>query len=63
MHMNRKDKFIDKAVAGGRGKFSAKAEKAGMTTREFADDKEDAGGKLGKEAVLAKTLMAMHKKK
>lgn len=62
MHMNRKDKWIAKATENGKGKFAAKAEKAGMTTAEFADEKADAGGKIGREAVLAKTLMKMHKK-
>lgn len=62
MHMNRKENFIADATAHNKGKFAAKAEKAGMTTREYAEEKKDAGGKLGKEAVLATTLMKMHKK-
>ena len=45
------------------GAFKEAAEKAGKTTREFADEKEDAPGKLGKEARLAKTLMGMHHEK
>lgn len=45
------------------GKFSAKAKAAGETTPEFAAEKKNAGGTLGKEASLAKTLMRMNKKK
>ena len=44
------------------GAFSAKAKKAGKTTAEFASEKSDAPGKLGKQARLASTLMGMHSK-
>jgi hypothetical protein len=53
-------KWIKKATANAHGQFAAKAEKAGETTREFASEKADAPGKLGKEARLASTLMGMH---
>lgn len=43
------------------GAFSAKAKAAGKTTREFAAEKADAPGTLGKQARLASTLMGMHK--
>jgi hypothetical protein len=56
-------KWIKAAVAGGKGAFKAKAEKAGETTREFASEKEHAAGKLGREARLATTLMDMHHSK
>ena len=56
----KKKKWIRKAVAGGKGEFSGKAEKAGETTREFAREKEGAPGKLGKEARMAETLMGLH---
>lgn len=54
-------KWIKGAVEGGKGAFKAKAEAAGKTTKEFAAEKADAPGKLGKEARLASTLMDMHK--
>jgi hypothetical protein len=56
----RKKKWIKGAVSNAHGQFKAKAEAAGKTTREFAEEKKDAPGKLGKEARLATTLMGMH---
>ena len=53
-------KFIAKATANAHGQFRAKAEKAGETTREFANEKASAPGILGKQARLAKTLMGMN---
>ena len=54
-------KWIKKAIKPqNKGDFKAKAEKAGESTSEFADEKKDAPGKLGKEARLAGTLMGMH---
>lgn len=50
-------KWIKKAVGDNKGKFAAKAEKAGESTAAFARDKADASGTLGKEARLAQTLM------
>lgn len=45
------------------GEFKAKAEKAGESTREFAEEKAHAPGKLGKQARLAEAGMnANHKK-
>jgi hypothetical protein len=41
------------------GAFKAKAEAAGETTKEFASEKADAPGALGKQARLAETLMGM----
>ncbi len=55
-------KFIKKAVGNNKGVFKAKAEKAGESTAEYANEKASAPGKLGKEARLAKTLMGMKKK-
>lgn len=43
------------------GAFSAKAKAAGKSTAEFAREKENAPGKLGKQARLAETLMGMNK--
>jgi len=42
------------------GAFSAKAKAAGKSTAEYAREKEDAPGTLGKQARLAENLMAMH---
>ena len=41
----------------------AKAEAAGKTTKEYAAEKSDAPGALGKEARLAENLMGMSHKK
>lgn len=50
-----------KGAVGKPGTFRKKAEAAGKTTREFAAEKADAPGKLGKEARLAQTLMSLYK--
>ena len=55
-------RWVQKATSEHKGAFKAKAERAGETTREYAAEKKDAPGKLGKEARLATTLMGMHKK-
>lgn len=44
------------------GSFSAKAARAGMSTKAYAEQKKSAPGKLGKQARLAKTLMKHGKK-
>lgn len=54
-------KWIKAATSNAHGQFKAKAEAAGKTTKEFAAEKADAPGKLGKEARLAGTLMGMRK--
>jgi hypothetical protein len=38
---------------GHEGRFTAKANKAGVSVAEFAKEKSHAGGTLGKEAVFA----------
>jgi hypothetical protein len=59
-----KRKWVSKAIPEShKGAFKAKAEAAGKTTREFAREKADAPGKLGKEARLASTLMGMNKER
>jgi hypothetical protein len=65
MAEGKKKKWIQKAIPKSRhGVFKKKAEAAGVSTREFAKEKENAPGALGKEARLAETLMGMsHKKK
>jgi hypothetical protein len=45
------------------GKFSAKAERAGKTTRGYAKEEKHAGGTLGKEANFALNAMAAGKKR
>jgi hypothetical protein len=56
-------KWIKSAVEGGKGKFAAKAKAAGETTREYAREKANAPGTLGKEARLAQTLMGLHERR
>ena len=57
------ENWIQKATAGGKGKFAAKAAAAGKSTAAFAKEKAHAPGKLGKEARLAQTLSKMRHKK
>ena len=47
------------------GAFKAKAERAGKSTRAYAQEKKDAPGTLGRQARLALTLMSrkMRRKK
>lgn len=42
--------------------FSASAKRAGESTAEYAEEKEDASGKLGRRARLAKILMKLRTK-
>ena len=60
-----KKKWIKDAVPKSHeGKFSAKAERAGESTHEYAEEEKHAGGTLGKEANLALTFEGMrHGKK
>ena len=44
------------------GAFRTKAQKAGKTTRQYAQEKAHAPGLLGKQARLAKTMMGWSKK-
>lgn len=61
----KKKKWIQGAVPKAHeGKFTAKAKAAGKTVAEYASEKADAPGTLGREARLAKTFEGMaHKKK
>lgn len=58
--LDAKDWIAD-ATKNSKGQFKAKAEKAGMSTAAYANKviKEDKGGKLEKQAHLAKTLMGL----
>lgn len=55
--------WIKGATANSHGQFKAKAHKAGMTTREYAQKMAGAKGRTGKQANLALTLMGLNKKK
>jgi hypothetical protein len=54
-------KWMKQAFANAHGQFKAKAEKAGETTHEYAEEKKSAPGLLGKQARLA--LVGMKAKK
>jgi hypothetical protein len=43
------------------GAFKKKAQAAGKTTEQFAEEHQHASGVLGHQARLAKTLMHLHK--
>lgn len=58
----KKKKWIQKATEDSHGQFKAKAEAAGKSTKEFAEEHKDSPGKLGKQARLALTLMGESKK-
>lgn len=58
--MARKHKFIKAATANAHGQFRAKAEKAGESTRQYAEEHKGDSGRTGKQARLALTLMSMH---
>lgn len=57
----KKKNFIKGAIKRP-GAFRAKAKKAGMSTAAYAAKEKNAPGRLGKQARLAQTLMAMGKK-
>ena len=52
-------RWISKATDNAHGQFAAKAKAAGKSTKEYAEEKKDAPGKLGKQARLALTLMGV----
>ena len=56
----KKRKFIKAATANAHGQFRRKAQAAGESTREFAEEHKHDSGKTGKQARLALTLMNMH---
>jgi hypothetical protein len=55
--------WIKKGASKHPGLFKKKAEAAGETTREYAQEKKNAGGKLGKEANFAINAMGAAKKR
>ena len=55
--MTGKKRWMKKAVPEShKGIFTKKAEAAGESVHEYAEEKKDAGGTLGKEANLALTF-------
>lgn len=50
-------RWIRKATENAHGQFRAKAERAGESTREFAEQHKGSAGKTGKQARLALALM------
>lgn len=60
--MAKKNWIKQATPKGRRGVFKTKAEAAGKTTKQYAAEKADAPGALGKQARLAQTLMGMGKK-
>lgn len=59
---DKKHRWIKKATSNAHGQFKAKAEKAGESTREFANEKKGTSGKTGAQARLALNLMGAGKK-
>ena len=57
-----KSKWIKGAIKHP-GAFSAAAERAGESTRQYAEEHKGDSGTLGKRARLALTLMGMHSKR
>ena len=55
--MAGKKKWIQKATAHSHGQFRAKAERAGESTHQFAEEHKGGSGKTGKQARLALALM------
>ena len=62
MAEGKKSKWIQKGASKHPGLFKKKAEAAGESTREFAEEKKNAGGKLGKEANFALNAMGAARK-
>ncbi|WP_017773834.1 hypothetical protein [Paraburkholderia kururiensis] len=55
-------KWIQGATEHAHGQFRRKAEAAGESTREFAEEHKGDKGKTGAQARLALTLMGTHHK-
>lgn len=52
--------WIAGATDNAHGQFKAKAEKAGKSTRTYAEEHKGDKGKTGKQARLALALMGLH---
>ncbi len=55
-----KKNWVKSATSNAHGQFRKKAEAAGESTAEYAKEKANAPGLLGKQARLAQALMGMH---
>lgn len=55
-------RWVAKATSGAHGQFRKKAESAGESTHEFAEQHKGDSGKTGKQAKLALVLMGMNHK-
>jgi hypothetical protein len=55
-------RWIAGATANSHGQFKAKAQKAGMSTAQYAQKMQHAPGLTGKQARLASTLMGLKHK-
>ena len=53
----KKKKWVKSAVKNAHGQFRAKAEKAGMSTLEYAHQHDSDSGLTGKQARLAEVLI------
>lgn len=60
---SKKNKNWISSAVQNPGAFSAKAKKAGYSTRAYALVKRDSPGKLGRQARLALTLLKLQSKK
>jgi hypothetical protein len=60
--MNSNKNWIQNAIKRP-GAFTAKAKRAGISVKELAEDKKDAGDTTGKQARLALTLAKLRGKK
>ncbi len=56
------DHWMAGAFKNAHGQFSAKAKRAGMSTRAYAEKEQHAKGLLGKQARLALIGMRAHKR-
>lgn len=56
---SRKHTWIKAATDNAHGQFRAKAERAGETTRQYAEEHKGDRGMTGRQARLAITLMGM----
>ena len=59
----KKKNWVQAATQKNKGAFAASASRAGKTTLQYAKEKKDAPGVLGKRARLALTLAELRKKK
>lgn len=55
--------WIAGATSNAHGQFAAKAKRAGMSTAAYASAHDTGSGTTAKQARLAETLMAMHKRR